>query len=329
MKLRFLAALLAGAALAAIPVAAQSQARAGDDVAARPSPLAPAYERIGEALAQQVIGADDAASRWISGRLSSLEPQAQLRDYAAAVAREPKELLYVASLADACMRPYSPLPVECGDRDTVGYWSSRDADNAVPWLLQAERARRRNNVASLIENLERAARAPRYDDYSGRGAAVLASRIVPRAAAADRAATILYAQQQGATPIGSPLAALETVCAAPARGLDERVGRNCIRLGALMAERATSFSARRAGAQIALAAAPTDSARAATTEAARATVAQQDRCREAFVALEQGAAGADGDRARAAAAGQRYLEDRAQRGEPFACDALVRSLASR
>src|SRR5829696_3676043 len=129
-----LAAILCSVAAPAFP-----QARASDDDN-RPSALAPVYERIGEAIAQQVIGADDAASHWISGRFASLEPAAQLREYAAAFAREPREMLYVASLADACMRTYAPVPAECGDRDSIGYWSSRDGDNAVPWLLQAERA---------------------------------------------------------------------------------------------------------------------------------------------------------------------------------------------
>jgi hypothetical protein len=322
---RVLAALACAAC--ALPAVALAQARAGDETPSA-SPLAPFYERFDEALSQGVVGADDAASRWISGRLSSLEPAAQLRDFAAAVAREPREPLYVASLADACMRPYAPVPAECTDRDSVGYWSSRDADNAVPWLLQAERARRRNNVAAMIDNLERAARATRYDDYSGRGGTVIAGKLIPRTGETDRAAAVLYAQQQGTTPLGAPLSALEAVCAAPTRALDERIPRHCIRLGALMTERATSFVNRRAGAQVALASAPTDSARGATTEAARIAVLQQDRCREAFDTLGRFAAGSSAQRASAASAGQRYLDERAKSGEPAACDALVKSLAA-
>jgi hypothetical protein len=328
MPSRFVSYAAIVAALVAAPVQVLAQARAGDDVAPRASPLAPVYERIGEQLSSDVIGADDAASRWISGRLSSLEPGAQLRDYAAAVARDPKEMLYVATLADACMRLYSPVPTECSDRDSVGYWSSRDADNAVPWLLQAERARRRNNVASMIDNLERAARSPRYDDYSGRGGAIVAGKVAPRAPAGERAAALLYAQQQ-ATPLGAPLAALETVCSPQSRGLEPRIGPNCIRLGALMTERASSFANRRAGAQIALASAPTDSARGATTDAARSAVQRQDACREALATVERFAGGSPGERERAASVGQRYLDERASAGEPAACDALVRTLASR
>lgn len=327
MKRCIVTALVASACGIAAPV--HAQARASDDDSYRPSALAPVYERIGEAIAQQVVGADDAASHWISGRLSSLEPAAQLRDYAAAFIREPREMLYVASFADACMRPYAPVPAECSDRDSVGYWSSRDGDNAVPWLLRAERARRRNNVPSMVDNLERAARALRYDDYSGRAGIVVANKAVSQVSADERAAAVLYAHQQGSTPLGAPLVALESVCAAQTRALDERVARGCIRLGALMAERASSFANRRAGAQIALASATTESARAASNEAARATVTQADRCREAVSLLERNASGPPAQRERAASAGQAFLASRAQQGEPAACDALARSLAGR
>src|SRR5690349_1573272 len=111
----------AAIALLMLSGAALAQARAGDDNVA-PSPLAPLYAQFDEALAPRLIGADDAASRWILGRASTLEPDVQAREYAAAVAREPKELLFVASLAVACLR--LPALPECTDRDPVGYWAA-------------------------------------------------------------------------------------------------------------------------------------------------------------------------------------------------------------
>jgi hypothetical protein len=326
MLARRIAAAFAGAAVLACSPAVLAQARAGDDTAA-PSQLAAVYERFAESLIPRLVGAADAADRWILGRLSPLDPAAQVRDFAAAAARQPNELLYAASLADACMRPMAPVPADCAERDAVGYWASRDRDNAVPWLLQAERARRRNNVASMIDNLEGAARAARYDDYAGRGGAVFASKAVPLAAPDDRAAAVLFSRQQATVPLGAPLEALESVCARATRAIDERITRGCVRLGALMTERAASFSNRRAGAQIALSAATTESARALTNEAARAAVAQQDRCREAFGTLERFAAGSPAERERALSLGQRYLADLAKQGEPGACEALVNSLA--
>ena len=303
---------------------ALAQARAGDDTVA-PSRLAPLFVQFEETLAPRLIGADDAASRWISGRLSTLEPAAQARDYAAAAAREPRELLYVASLADACLR--LPGLAECSDRDAVGYWASRDSDNAVPWLLQAERARRRNSVPSLVENLERASRSSRYDTYDHRAGAVLWSKLVPAMPAADRGAAALYAVNASSTA-GAPMQALEDVCSPRSRGLDARIAAACVRLGSLMADRGSLLNDRRAGTQIALATASGDAAKSTASEQARAVVAQQDRCREALQALEGAALGTPDQRQRAAAIGEQFITARARDGEAGACDALGRALAT-
>jgi hypothetical protein len=312
------------ALLPASPMAV-AQARAGDDPAAA-SPLAPLFVQFEEALVPRLIGADDAASRWISGRLSTLEPAAQARDYAAAAAREPKELLYVASLAETCVRTTGVA--ECSDRDAVGYWASRDADNAVPWLLQAERARRRNNVPSLVENLDRASRSNRYDTYDHRGGAILWSKLAPATAVADRGAAALYAVNSPSAT-GAPMQALESVCAPQSRSLDARIAAACARLAGLMADRASLLSDRRAGTQIALAAATGDAAKSSASEQARNVVAQQDRCREALQALERAALGAPDQRQRAATLGEQFVTARARDGEASACDALGRTLAAR
>jgi len=315
--------LVAFACASPLPVSAQ--ARAGDDPV-RPSPLTPLFVQFEEALAPRLIGADDAASRWISGRLSTLEPAAQARDYAAAAAREPKELLYIASLADACLR--TPGVAECADRDALGYWASRDGDNAVPWLLQAERARRRNNVPSLVENLERASRASRYDSYDHRAGAVLWSKLAPATPAAERGAIALYAVNTS-TGAGAPLQALEGVCSPQSRALDARIAAACSRLAALMADRGSLLNDRRAGTQIALAAASDDGAKSSASNQARAVVAQQDRCREALHALERAAVGTPDQRQRAATVGEQFISARARDGEASACDALGRTLAAR
>ena len=300
---------------------AMAQARAGDDAAA-PSPLAPVYARLDEALAQKVVGADDAPGRWLSGRLSGFDLAMQARDYGAAAARDAKEPLYMASLADVCMRPAAPTPPECLARDPVGYWASREPDNAVPWLLQAERARRRNATPAMIDNLERAASSARFDDHAGGGAAVAWLRVQPLLAPADRAAGAFYALSY-AGAMGAAMSAVENVCGATARGLDPRVPRACARLGALMAESGASFSERRAGVQVALAAAPGDAAREAVNASARGIVAGQERCRDARNALERDALGAPAVRAAAAAAIERYVATLAARGEVAACAELA------
>ena len=317
------------AAIAALgPSAADAQARAGDDGAVAASPLTPLYAQFDDALPPTLIGADDAASRWLSGRLSTLEPAVQIRDYAAAVAREPKEMLYVASLADACMGAGSAPPAECTDRDPVGYWASRDSDNAVPWLLQAERARRRNNVPSSIDNLDRAAKAGRYATYEARAGAAVLKKVALLAPPPDRGAAALYALDRPSTS-GAALTAIENLCSSGSRGVDPRVGAACAQLGGMMAERAPLFADRRAGTQLALNVASTDGARTRAGEQARAIVAQQERCRESVNALRRSALGTPAQRERAAVLGGEFLAARARDGEPAACDALARAVAAR
>jgi hypothetical protein len=300
---------------------AMAQARAGDD-AAVPSPLAPLFAKLDEALAQKVVGADDAPGRWLSGRLSGFDLAAQARDFAAAAARDTKEPLYAASLADVCMRPAAPTPPECLVRDAVGYWASREPDNAVPWLLQAERSRRRHAMPAMIDNLERAATSTRFDDHAGRGAAVAWTRVASLVGPAERATGALYALSYAGAS-GAAMSAVENVCGAPARALDPRIGPACARLGTLMADGGASFVARRAGVQVALAAAPNEVARGVINDAARGIVAAQERCRDARNALERDALAAPAARAAAAVSAERFVATLAARGEVAACAELA------
>lgn len=313
--------LLAAAAFAAGLADAAAQARAGDSDTPVPSPFAGAFARLEEAVAQKVVGADDAASRYVSGRLSGFDLGGQARDYALALARAPKEPLYMAALADACMRPASPPPPECAERDPVAYFASRDADNAVPWMLQAERARRRGATAAMVDHLERAARSPRYDDYGQRAGAVWWTVLAGVAAPSERAAAAFYALS---VPTGTgALSALEATCAATTRALDPRVPVACLRLGALMADKAPTFTDRRAGAQVAAAASTTDSGRGAAQASARTVVAEQERCRDAQAGLAKLAAGDAAAQARAAGVAERFLVERARGGDVAACDGLA------
>ena len=316
--------LVAAVAVLAATGEAHAQARVSDPATTAPSPFAASFARLEAAVAQKVIGADDAPSRYVSGRLSGFDLGAQVSDYAAAQTRAPKEPLYMASLADACMRPASPQPLECAERDAVAYFASRDADNAVPWLLQAERARRRNATAAMIDNLERAARAERYDDYGGRAGAIWWSVLAGVAGSADRTAAALYAMSVPAAT--GALSALEAVCSPTTRGAEARIGQACVRLGALMAERASTFVDRRAGAQVALAASPSESGRALAQSSARDAVAAQERCREAMGTLEKLAAGNAAAQSRAASAAERYLVERARGGDVAACNALAEAV---
>jgi hypothetical protein len=301
-----------------------AQARAGDDANPKPSPFVEAFGRLELAVAQKVVGAEDAPSRYVSGRLSGFDLDAQARDFAFAQAQAPKEPLYMASLADTCMRPASPQPRECAERDAVGYFASRDADNAVPWILQAERSRRRAATPAMIDNLERASRSARYDDYAGRAGAVWWTVLARVAAPGDRLAAALYAMS---VPTGTgTLSSLEALCAPTTRSADPRIGAACLRLGGLMAEKAASLVDRRAGAQVAQSVSSSESGRAAARTAARAVVEAQERCRDGQAALEKLAAGNAAAQARAASAAERYLTERARAGEPAACQMLAEAL---
>lgn len=316
--------LAAAAALAFNHAFAQARAGDADATSSAPSPHAAAFARLEEAVAQKVVGADDAPSRYVSGRLSGFDHAAQARDFAAALASAPKEPLYMASLAETCMRPVSPQPPECADRDPIAYFASRDADNAVPWLLQAERARRRGAMPALADNLERAARAARYDDYSGRAGAIWWTVLARVAGPADRTAAALFAMSVPAG--GGAMSALEAVCAPTTRGADPRIGAACLRLGGLMAERGSTFVDRRAGAQIAQATSTSDSGRALAQASAREVVEAQERCRDARSALDRLAAGDAAAQTRAAAAAERFLVERARGGDAAACSALDAAL---
>lgn len=324
MLVRLLVVAAAVALSATGATGSHAQARASDaDVQSRP--IVAAFARVEEALTPALVGADDAASRWLLGRREALDPAAQTRDYAAAVAREPRQMLYVASLADACMRGTGAM-VECTERDPVGYWASRDAGNAVPWLLQAERARRRNNTPSMIDNLERASKSERYDTYDHRAGAVLWSKLSRVASPEDRAAAASLAAET-TTSSGAALDAVQALCGPQGRALDARIVASCQRLGALMAERAGVLSDRRAGTQVALAAAASDSARSAASELARNVVAQQERCRVALQSVERLALAAPEQRSQAVTLGGRFVEARAKDGEAAACDALAREIS--
>jgi hypothetical protein len=174
----------------------------------------------------------------------------------------------------------------------------------------------------MIDNLERAASSARYDDHAGRAGAVAWMRVAPLVGPADRAGGALYALSYGGG-IGSALAAVENVCGTPTRALDPRVAPACARLGMLMADTGTGFVARRAGVQIALAAAPNEVARAVVNDSARGVVAAQERCRDARNALERDAAGTPAARAAAAVSAERFVATLAARGEVAACAELA------
>jgi len=318
-------ALLVGA----VATGVGAQARLSDSESGNPSSLAPVLERLDEGLRQAVTSADDPGSRWISGQLETLDPAARARDFAAAAARAPGEMLYVASLARACLTRTVPGLPECDTRDAIASFVTRDADNAVPWLLLAERARQRRALPAVAENLERAARATRFDDYSERGAAIFAARIrmLPGGAArgTDVVAVALYTDR-AAGGLAVPLSAL---CGPKREATGEEVTRACQRIAALLVERAPNAVDRALGASLAIANAPSDSARALAEVRAREIAVRRQRCAETMARLAAIAADPrDPAGARAEAAALAWPADRGKMDEIAACDRLAAAIAT-
>jgi len=309
---------------------APAQTRLTDDTPARPSPIAPVLERIDEALRQRLTAADDAASRWMAGEFETLDVAARARDFAAAAARAPSETLYLASLARACVARTVPTLPECASRDAVASFATRDPDNAVPWILLAERARqRRLPAADVAGNLERAAKSPRFDDYTQRSAPLYAAAIRALPGGGDRAVDAVAAARYVDRAAGGLAPALAALCG-PKRELPgETVGRACVRIAALMIERAPNAADQAMGASLAGANAASDSARALADSTGRAIAARRQRCTETFDHLARiaaGPAGAADAKARDAAAA--WPDDRARLGELAACERLAAGLAT-
>jgi hypothetical protein len=309
-------------ALALAAAGALAQARLSDDQAAAASPLAPVLERLDDALRQAVTAGDDAASHFLSAELSTLDLVGQARDYAAAAARDPAEPLYAASLARLCaVRAHPSLPA-CDTRDSIAYWASRDPDNAVPWLLLAERARQRRTPTAVSENLQRAAQATRYDDYAQRAAPLYYERIRKLPESPGSAIAAAATAQYLARGAGGMQTTLSALCGSARDATVDAVTRACLRIAALMIERAPNAVDRATGAALAAANAPTESGRAVAHARARDIAVARQRCRETVRELESLAASAD---ARAQPAATRWVEDRAK-DEIGACERLAAAL---
>ena len=108
-----------------------------------------------------------------AGQLDAGDAGARVSAYAQARTQAPSEMVYLTSLALACLEPVQPRWPECDATDRLADWATRDVDNGVPMLLLADRARQRNNAPQMAAFLDEAAVRPRFDDYWARGALLL------------------------------------------------------------------------------------------------------------------------------------------------------------
>jgi hypothetical protein len=315
-----LSSLLLAAAVASVP--APVLAQAGNRI----SESAPAQTRwqsdmmqIDASLRARLLVAGDPRSNWAAGKLDNGDPVEQVRRFAAARTVAPDNRLYLASLAVACLAPMQPLPPECDAVDRLADWATRDVDNGVPSLLLANRARQRNNNASMLAYLEEAAQRPRFDDYWNQGALTLWEEVRALPVAADPAAKAQLVASYGATYEPYAAIAVQSLCR-DARRATDAVEAACAAAGTAVAKRAANWSLRIAGARLVERSTPAGPAREAAQQQLADVQRQSWDCAETGNALAASFESGDAAvRARAVTQWEARLAQDAKAGEVAAC----------
>lgn len=282
MTPRYLAMLFGCVALAAS--AAQSLPESPPRLATEVESV---VERLDTSLRDRVLVRDDARARFIAAQFSRADPDLSVRDLAAAFAREPREPLHLASLAFACMERTLPVRPECAATDYLAQWSFRDGDNALPWLLLAERARRRNDLATMAAHVDKASQQPRFDEYGSPKLAAYWKELEPLAGPGERGTAAMLARSYAsAQPITTD--AVLAVCAPGRIAADEALRASCGRVGKTMAQRGSSLLARVLGAHL-IERSELASAKSAATRGMDASLRQlQVRCGDLDAQLARG-----------------------------------------
>lgn len=249
-SLRFASLSLLIAVFAGAPCALAQGGSRMSDTAPAASRWQQQTEMLDQALRAKVLVTNEPRELWIAGQLDTVDPWAQVAALAQARIRVPDEKLFLASLALACMAPLQPLPSECDATDRLADWATRDTDNGVPSLLLADRARRRNNTASMVAFLEEAAARPRFDDYQNRGALVVWEAVRALPGTSDPAARAEAAAAFGAGHVSGAASQIQYLCR-DAQRVAENIRAACASAGVAAAQRAATWQLRVAGAKLA------------------------------------------------------------------------------
>jgi hypothetical protein len=302
------------AALLAVSCALAQNGSRITETTAPPSRWQDQVDALDQALRARALVSSEPRELWIAAQLDSVDPWQRVSALAQARTRMPGEKLFLASLAMACLAPLQPLPAECDATDRLADWATRDADNGVPSLLLADRARRRNNTASMLAFLEEAATRPRFDDYENRGALIVWEAVRALPGDADPAARAQEAAAFGLAHTSQVAAALQSLCRDAARVADN-IRAACAAAGNAAAQRASTWSLRIAGAQLA--------ERAQASNAGQQLAEVQRRafaCAEAGNAIAQALESGDpAARANAVGQWQARLAHEAEGGEVASC----------
>ena len=282
-----------------------------------------AFERIDRALRDRVATAVDADALFVRGLQATMDPGARIADYAAAWRLRPGDLLLLSSLADACMLRAVPTWADCASLDPSSRFASRDPDNAVAWVLLAERARQRGDSPGMREQLAHAAGRTRFDSYRERGGEAVLRVLAAVPALASEPETPFAAAALGTLRADVAANEAATMCQRGAPGVGEDVEGSCRRLARTMAERADTWSGRLVGLAIAWSWAPDEDERRRISAERDSVAAQSLSCNGAKLALIEGLNRDAGSRESARRIQASAIEDARTLGEPAVCAKLV------
>jgi hypothetical protein len=307
------------AGLMAAPVLAQQGARPSEPASPPPSRWSADTARIDEALRAHLLIAGDARSNWVAGQLDRGDLASQVRHFAAARVADPGNKLYLATLAMACLEPVQSYLPECDAVDRLADWATRDAENGLPSLLLAERARKRRDAGAMLAHLANAAEQPRFDEYWGAGTLTLWETVRALPVETDAAAKLTFVATFDATRAVRWPTAARAVCLGAAATLDA-VRVECARVGGRMLATAATWAARLLGGRIVARNAATPEARAAAEQVSTDLRRRIASCSHATGALAEQLESSDtAARGRAVADYERWLQRDAAVGEARAC----------
>ena len=246
LRYSLVAALLA----ASCALFAQTGSRITDPPSPLPSRWQAEKEQLDAALRARALTVTDPRGLWVAGQLDAGDSGARVSAYAQARTQAPAEMVYLTSLALACLEPVQPRWPECDTTDRLADWATRDVDNGVPMLLLADRARQRNNAIQMAAFLDEASMRPRFDDYWARGALLLWEEVRALPVPAEPAAKAELAAAYRAAQPPYVANAIQTLCRDAAKAT-ENVRTACNAAGTAAAQRAATWSLRTAGARLA------------------------------------------------------------------------------
>jgi hypothetical protein len=230
--------------------ASAQPAPAAPEGTAPSSPRAGLLDQFENEIRLKLLAPNGARANFVAGALEITDRPAQVAHFSAARTAAPQEKLYLASLALSCFVPMQPPIAQCGAVDRLADWARRDDDNSLPYLLLAERARKRNEREASVAYIAQAASLARFDDYAGDARLALWDYVMQADIGADRAirgeAVIVRAP---VTTLDWPPATLHT-CFQPDLPSDaQRIA--CEKLGNAMAAHGSSVVSRTVGAAMA------------------------------------------------------------------------------